>query len=74
MNPSGSPAQATLLPSASLPGASLPAGGTAPRHARLSAAIAGQEVTYDLARLMEPPVESVRCSGFADAVIKHFGG
>jgi isocitrate dehydrogenase len=40
----------------------------------LSAAIANQEVTYDLARLMEPPVEPVSCSGFADAVIKHFGG
>ena len=39
----------------------------------ISAAIANQEVTYDLARLMEPPVEPVSCSGFADAVIKHFG-
>ncbi len=38
----------------------------------ISAAIANQEVTYDLARLMEPPVEPVSCSGFADAVIKHF--
>jgi isocitrate dehydrogenase len=38
----------------------------------LSAAIAGKQVTYDLARLMEPPVEPVRCSGFADAVISHF--
>ena len=38
----------------------------------ISAAIANQEVTYDLARLMEPPVESVSCSGFAEAVIKHF--
>ncbi|MEN9540122.1 MAG: Isocitrate dehydrogenase, partial [Cyanobacteriota bacterium] len=35
---------------------------------------ANQEVTYDLARLMEPPVEPVSCSGFADAVIRHFGG
>ncbi|MFZ9271753.1 MAG: NADP-dependent isocitrate dehydrogenase, partial [Prochlorococcaceae cyanobacterium] len=38
----------------------------------ISAAIAGKEVTYDLARLMEPPVEPVSCSGFADAVIRHF--
>ena len=42
--------------------------------AGLSAAIANGEVTYDLARLMEPPVEPVSCSGFADAVIRHFGG
>jgi isocitrate dehydrogenase len=42
--------------------------------AGLSAAIANKEVTYDLARLMEPRVEPVSCSGFADAVIKHFGG
>jgi glycolate oxidase iron-sulfur subunit len=40
--------------------------------AGLSAAIANKEVTYDLARLMEPPVEPVSCSGFADAVIRHF--
>jgi isocitrate dehydrogenase len=40
----------------------------------LSAAIANKEVTYDLARLMEPRVEPVSCSGFADAVIRHFGG
>ena len=42
--------------------------------AGLSAAIANREVTYDLARLMEPPVEPVSCSGFAEAVIRHFGG
>jgi isocitrate dehydrogenase len=42
--------------------------------AGLSAAIAHQEVTYDLARLMEPPVEPVSCSGFAEAVVRHFGG
>jgi len=36
----------------------------------LSAAIAHKEVTYDLARLMEPRVEPVSCSGFADAVIR----
>jgi isocitrate dehydrogenase len=38
----------------------------------LSAAIAGKQVTYDLARLMEPRVEPVSCSGFAEAVISHF--
>ena len=38
----------------------------------LSAAIADQQVTYDLARLMEPSVEPVSCSGFADAVIERF--
>jgi isocitrate dehydrogenase len=38
----------------------------------LSAAIANQEVTYDLARLMEPQVDPVSCSGFADAVIRNF--
>ena len=38
----------------------------------LSAAIANREVTYDLARLMEPQVNPVSCSGFADAVIHHF--
>ena len=42
--------------------------------AGLSAAIANKEVTYDLARLMEPRVEPVSCSGFADAVVRHFGG
>ena len=40
----------------------------------LSAAIANQEVTYDLARLMDPPVEPVSCSGFSEAVISHFQG
>ncbi len=38
----------------------------------LSAAIANQQVTYDLARLMDPPVEPVSCSGFSEAVISHF--
>ena len=38
----------------------------------LSAAIADQKVTYDLARLMEPSVDPVSCSGFADAVIQRF--
>jgi isocitrate dehydrogenase len=40
--------------------------------AGLSAAIASKEVTYDLARLMEPPVEPVSCSGFAEAIIARF--
>jgi isocitrate dehydrogenase len=40
--------------------------------AGLSAAIANKEVTYDLARLMEPRVEPVSCSGFAEAVVRHF--
>jgi isocitrate dehydrogenase len=40
----------------------------------LSAAIANKEVTYDLARLMEPRVEPLSCSGFAEAVVRHFGG
>ena len=35
-------------------------------------AIANQEVTYDLARLMEPKVEPLKCSEFAEAIIKHF--
>ena len=38
----------------------------------LSGAIEAQKVTYDLARLMEPPVEPLSCSGFADAVIAHY--
>jgi isocitrate dehydrogenase len=32
-------------------------------------AILDRQVTYDFARLMEPPVEPVKTSGFADAVI-----
>ncbi|NEP13359.1 MAG: NADP-dependent isocitrate dehydrogenase [Symploca sp. SIO2C1] len=36
-------------------------------------AIANREVTYDLARLMTPPVEPpLKCSEFAQAIIKHF--
>ena len=36
-------------------------------------AIANREVTYDLARLMTPPVDPpLKCSEFATAVIKHF--
>lgn len=39
----------------------------------IGAAIANQEVTYDLARMMTPPVEPpLKCSEFADAIIKHF--
>ncbi len=38
----------------------------------LGDAIANQEVTYDLARLMEPKVEPLKCSEFADAIIKRF--
>lgn len=37
-------------------------------------AISNREVTYDLARLMEPPVKPpLKCSEFADAIIKYFG-
>ncbi|MBP0016766.1 MAG: NADP-dependent isocitrate dehydrogenase [Cyanobacteria bacterium SBLK] len=39
----------------------------------LGAAIANREVTYDLARLMEPKVEPpLKCSEFAKAIISHF--
>jgi len=38
----------------------------------LSAAIADQKVTYDLARLMEPQVDPVSCSGFAEAIVARF--
>lgn len=40
----------------------------------LAAAISSREVTYDLARLMEPPVEPLKCSEFAAAIIRHFDG
>ena len=41
--------------------------------AGLGGAIANREVTYDLARMMVPPVEPpLKCSEFADAIIKHF--
>ncbi|OCR02061.1 isocitrate dehydrogenase (NADP(+)) [Oscillatoriales cyanobacterium USR001] len=39
----------------------------------LAAAISNGEVTYDLARMMEPPVPELKCSEFAEAIIKHFG-
>ena len=39
----------------------------------ISAAIVNREVTYDLARMMEPPVEPpLKCSEFAKAIIQHF--
>ncbi len=38
----------------------------------LGKAIANQLVTYDLARLMNPPVKPLKCSEFADAIIKYF--
>jgi len=38
----------------------------------ISAAIANGEVTYDLARMMEPRVEPLSCSGFAEAVVRRF--
>lgn len=38
----------------------------------LGDAIANRQVTYDLARLMEPPVAPLKCSEFAQAIIKHF--
>ncbi|MBW4522277.1 MAG: NADP-dependent isocitrate dehydrogenase [Scytolyngbya sp. HA4215-MV1] len=39
----------------------------------IAAAISNREVTYDLARLMEPPVEPpLKCSEFANAIIQHF--
>ncbi|MBD2095381.1 NADP-dependent isocitrate dehydrogenase [Trichocoleus sp. FACHB-591] len=38
----------------------------------IGAAISQGEVTYDLARMMEPPVEPLKCSEFAEAIIQHF--
>ena len=39
----------------------------------ISQAIANREVTYDLARLMEPAVDQpLKCSEFAEAIVKHF--
>jgi len=38
----------------------------------MSEAIANRQVTYDLARLIEPKVEPLKCSEFAEAIIKHF--
>ncbi len=39
----------------------------------LGDAIANAQVTYDLARMIEPPVEPLKCSEFADVIIKYFG-
>ncbi len=42
------------------------------RHG-LGEAIANRQVTYDLARMMTPPVEPpLKCSEFAEAIIQHF--
>jgi isocitrate dehydrogenase len=38
----------------------------------IGAAISNREVTYDLARLMTPKAQPLKCSEFADAIIKHF--
>ncbi|MGK7950973.1 MAG: NADP-dependent isocitrate dehydrogenase [Xenococcaceae cyanobacterium] len=38
----------------------------------IAGAIAHQQVTYDLARLMNPTVEPLKCSEFALAIIDHF--
>jgi isocitrate dehydrogenase len=39
----------------------------------LAKAIANRQVTYDLARLMNPPVDPpLKCSEFAQAIIQHF--
>lgn len=41
----------------------------------LSKAIASRQVTYDLARMMTPPVEPpLKCSEFAQAIINNFNG
>jgi len=38
----------------------------------IGAAISNREVTYDLARLMDPPAEPLKCSEFGEAIIRHF--
>ncbi len=38
----------------------------------LSKCISQKQVTYDLARLIDPPVEPMSCSGFASAIIEKF--
>ncbi|MCS7030403.1 MAG: NADP-dependent isocitrate dehydrogenase [Gloeomargarita sp. SKYG116] len=41
-------------------------------HQAIGQAISQRHVTYDLARLMEPPVETpLSCSGFAQALVQH---
>mgnify|MGYP001446768956 CR=1 FL=1 len=41
-------------------------------NAGISKAIEEKKVTYDLARLMEPKVEPLSCSSFAEAIISNF--
>jgi len=42
-------------------------------QAGLAKAIANGEVTYDLARLINPPIDPpLKCSEFAQAIIKYF--
>ena len=38
----------------------------------LSKSISDQKVTYDLARLMEPPAEPLSCSNFAKSIVERF--
>ena len=38
----------------------------------LSKSISDQKVTYDLARLMEPPAETLSCSNFAKSIVERF--
>ena len=38
----------------------------------ISKAIEQKKVTYDLARLMEPQVESLSCSRFSEEIISNF--
>ena len=38
----------------------------------LSKSISDKQVTYDLARLMEPRVEPLNCSDFAKSIIDRF--
>ncbi len=40
--------------------------------AGLSKAIAKGQVTYDLARMMDPPVAPLKCSEFAEAIVANF--
>ena len=42
-------------------------------HHGIGQAVANRCVTYDLARMMDPPVDPpLKCSEFADAIIRHF--
>ena len=38
----------------------------------ISKSIKEKKVTYDLARLMEPQVSPLSCSGFAESIISNF--